>query len=730
MKYDPLVFGKDSTERIVSIEPLDDKAEVFIEHADGSIESKLVDNDYWILAHKKLDRDFKPLDGSLHYAYGKLYKNREKWQIGRNVYKREDVWSIYNPQESLMVRHGYTYFKGMNIRDLSVFSYDLETTGLNPGLPDAKILLISYIFRDVNTVEKGLLAFDEYPTQGEMIKALNEVIQRLNPSVITGYNIFGFDLNYLKVIAEKEKVELLWGRDGSAVKFNNYESKFRKEATQFIHYNSCRAYGREIIDMMFVAIKHDIAARKYPSYAMKVIIKEEGLERADRVFYDASQIRFNYTNLEEWAKIKEYCKDDAEDALALFDLMMPPFFYISQSIPKSFQANMESATGSQLNSLMVRSYLQEGHSIPKADDKEVYEGALSDGFPGIYENVHKVDVASLYPNIILQYDVFDKTKDPKANFLRMVQIFTAQRLEYKKLLKDTGEDRYDALQGAFKILINSAYGFCGAPGLAFNAPKCAEFITAKGREILTQAIDWSKAKGFSLVNLDTDSISYVKSDQTHFSDQERKDLINDLNSHFDSKIQFEDDGNYLMVIVLKPKNYVLWDGKKLKFKGGALKAPLKEPALQEFIKKIIDCIIDKVNNYEELYNYYVAESQNIKDVARWCFKKSITEKVLDPKRTNEQKVLDALDGEEFQEGDKKYFYFKEDGSLGLREQFDGNYDRNRLLKKLYDTSQVFETIIPSEVFLNYSLKRNKKLLEQLLYIPEEFDIIKLDESKS
>jgi hypothetical protein len=56
---------------------------------------------------------------------------------------------------------------------------------------------------------------------------------------------------------------------------------------------------------MFLSIRYDTFAKKYNSYGLKNIIKQENLERIDRVAYDASQIRFNYKNPVEWVKIKE-----------------------------------------------------------------------------------------------------------------------------------------------------------------------------------------------------------------------------------------------------------------------------------------------------------------------------------------------------------------------------------------------------------------------------------------
>ena len=212
---------------------------------------------------------------------------------------------------------------------------------------------------------------------------------------------------------------------------------------------------------------------------------------------------------------------------------------------------------------------------------------------------------------------------------------------------------------------------------------------------------------------DTDSISFCKEDFGSFSEEERNSLLKELNSLFPEGLVWEDDGYYECVVAIKSKNYVLYDGKTIKIKGSALKATTKEPALKEFINRTIESMIFNKNNYVDLYNEYVLEINNITDIKRWSTRKTITEKVLSSERTNEEKVRDAIEDSEYVEGDRAYFYFKPDESLGLIEHFDGSYHKDKLYEKLYKTACVFETIIPKETFINYKLKRSKILLEGL-----------------
>jgi DNA polymerase elongation subunit (family B) len=150
---------------------------------------------------------------------------------------------------------------------------------------------------------------------------------------------------------------------------------------------------------------------------------------------------------------------------------------------------LETASGSQLNSMMLRAYLQKGMSIPKATDIVELKGAISFAVPGIYSNCLKIDFAALYPSIMLQFEIYDQEKDPLKIFNLIVKYFAENRQKYKKLYKETGDINYDNLQNLAKTVANSCYGFLSANGLNFNSPENAAFITAKGREFLTFTIE-------------------------------------------------------------------------------------------------------------------------------------------------------------------------------------------------------------------------------------------------
>jgi hypothetical protein len=231
-----------------------------------------------------------------------------------------------------------------------------------------------------------------------------------------------------------------------------------------------------------------------------------------------------------------------------------------------------------------------------------------------------------------------------------------------------------------------------------------------------------KQHNFIIGPTDTDSISFCKQDNSPFSKEELKALLDELNGISPEMMIWEDDGYYKTVIAIRAKNYVLekFDG-TITYKGSGVKSTMKEVALREFIVRIIKEILDETNRFTEVYNEYVQEIMDIKDISRWSSKKTITPSVLNPKRSTEQKIKDTIAGTEYREGDKIRVFFMPDKTLCLQEKFNGVYDKHKMLEKLYNTAVLFDTILVTEdLFINYKLVKNYKLLGEKVMTIDQF----------
>lgn len=250
---------------------------------------------------------------------------------------------------------------------------------------------------------------------------------------------------------------------------------------------------------------------------------------------------------------------------------------------------------------------------------------------------------------------------------------------------------------------------------------------------------------FKMTNCDTDSISFSKQDGSPFSNEEQESLISEINELMEKHIVYEHDGYYDKVIILKAKNYILRDNdtQKVSLKGSSIRDQKKEPALREMMEVMFDDLLNNNgSNIKEIYEKYIVEANNIKDISRWCVKKSVTKSVLNPTRSTEQKVLDALKGIEIREGDKVWLYNALDGKipqvlkvtgeaycplvknrypkmidnriLKVIDSWDGDEEVLHYTKRVHSTLDILKNVLDMELFVKYHNKGNISLLQELI----------------
>ena len=111
-----------------------------------------------------------------------------------------------------------------------------------------------------------------------------------------------------------------------------------------------------------------------------------------------------------------------------------------------------------------------------------------------------------------------------------------------------------------------------------------------------------------------------------------------------------------------------------------------------------------------LYNQYAKEIQDIQDINDWCKHKTVTDKVLNPQTSENEKVLAAIGDKHVQEGDKVDLFYLDKENMALVENFDDEYYEDMYFKKLHDSISLFENVLDTRLFPNYKNSTNKDLL--------------------
>ena len=138
---------------------------------------------------------------------------------------------------------------------------------------------------------------------------------------------------------------------------------------------------------------------------------------------------------------------------------------------------------------------------------------------------------------------------------------------------------------------------------------------------------------------------------------------------------------------------------------------------KEMIKKFVETMAYTEDRTEmqaklqDIYSKYVEEAMNVDNIKRWSARKTLSSTMQESTRTNETRVMDAIKGSDYREGDRFFVFRMPDESLKLAEHFEGIYDKPSLLKNIFNTVEIFDTVLPiKDLFPNHSLKKNYKIL--------------------
>lgn len=487
---------------------------------------------------------------------------------------------------------GRTLFMGMTFDGVLRMQLDIETfcdpdfEFSNPDRETDRIIVIS--MSDSTRWERVISGTDY--DEPAMIREMLAEIQRRDPDVIEGHNLHKFDLDYIEKRAKRHRIPLKAGRDGSVIKRHNSRMTI---AERTIVYNKYEIYGRHVIDTWLLAQLYDVSARDLESYGLKDIARHFRVSPPDRTYIEGRDISRVY--LEDPARLLCYALDDVRETAAISRILSMPYFLQTQVFPFSYQNVSVRGNATRIDSLFIREYLHRGYSIPKPPPDRRFAGAYTDIFTtGVVKNVLHVDVASLYPSIMLTFRYFP-AGDNLEIFGGLLSDLRSFRLQAKKEARSSPDrarrELYDSLQNTFKILINSFYGYLGFSFGHFADFDMAEATTGKGREIIHGMVEWLKERNCLLIELDTDGIYFTPPPGTDTPEKEES-LVEELNGTLPQGISLELAGRYQAMFSYKMKNYILldYDGGMI-IKGSGLKSRGIELFQRSFIEEMFRLLL-------------------------------------------------------------------------------------------------------------------------------------------
>jgi DNA polymerase elongation subunit (family B) len=464
---------------------------------------------------------------------------------------------------------------------------DIETDSPEGGFSDARragdrVLAIG--LRSGGRNRLLLPGGDEPAAEKQLLLDFNQALAEIDPDVIEGHNLFKFDLDYLRQRCRLHRVPCAWGRYGQPATFRNSRLKV---AERWIDFPRCDLPGRAVIDTYLLVQLHDLTARELTSYGLKEVAVSFGISPpgSARTYLEGSRIAATFRD--DRARFCAYLEDDLRETQGLADLLLPTYFEQAREFPVLLQEAALRGTTSKIDLLFLEEYYHARHACPAPPVVQPFEGGFTRSFrEGVFRQVLHFDVASLYPSLLLQIGRNPRS-DTLGVFIPLLQSLRDYRLRYKQLARTapTEAERAEAQarQAAFKILINSFYGYLGFSGARFGDGELAAEVTRRGRELLQALIDEFARHGCEILEADTDGI-YLAS--ASYFDRPAA-LLELVTAILPPGIELEFDGRYAAMFCYKAKNYALYEDGKITLRGSAFRSRGIEPYLQRLTDQMI-----------------------------------------------------------------------------------------------------------------------------------------------
>jgi DNA polymerase elongation subunit (family B) len=410
---------------------------------------------------------------------------------------------------------------------------------------------------------------------------LRETCNDLGEIVLTGYNLLDFDLPYLIERSRKLQVECPF----RYLKNDNGEPKrWRVAATDgtlkgdLLDYYAIvvdRDLPIYIVDTLHLVCRWDYTAKQLRNYDLKSVAAHFGFNQPDRPILSPAQIVHAFKH--DPAKFKAYLLADLRETYALFAKLIPPYVGVAVLTQLPLEKVAVKSTAWVWQQILERYYAQ----TPQADEKRKYEGGLVVSRKGLWSPCLKIDIASLYPTIMLAYRIHSR-KDTDQIALRWLKTLTQQRLVLKAKAK-AGDPNAQILQEAMKILLNSLYGFYGTGGYGFNDMTAAERVTEIGRKVLTCMIAAIEDLGGIIVEADTDGLIVC------YRNADPQEILQAVSEAIPPVFKVEVEWLEATVFVSDDKNYVVIDrnGDLIAVKGSKWRGRDKEAYLTQAIPTFV-----------------------------------------------------------------------------------------------------------------------------------------------
>ena len=468
------------------------------------------------------------------------------------------------PVEQYMIESGKRLFKGYeSYNELHRLTFDLETQGLNPQYHRIEQFGIhtNRGFDKILSVE-GKTKDELDRNEKRVIEEGLIIMSELKPDIIAGHNSENFDWDFIMV-----RYEILGGNFESFTSQLFPKAIYKKEKESVLklggeieYYKPTIIWGFNVLDSLHAARRAQAIDSNMKSSNLKYVTKYLNLKKPNRVYVPGDKItttwaikdkEFAFSDTDgDWYRVTDskplkdgyelvsgryiverYLLDDLWETDKVEDKLNESNFLVGKMLPTTFTRACTMGTAGIWKLIMLAWCYENDLAVPSNAPSRRFTGGLSRLLKtGYVDRVVKLDYNSLYPSIILTWNVSTDI-DIMDVMLSFLNYILTQREKYKglkgeasakadeiskRLEEDTSltdeerkkleeEKRYwkaeksgnDKKQLPLKILANSFFGSYGCPQIfPYGDSYAAEMTTCLGRMSLRLMISHFKNIGY------------------------------------------------------------------------------------------------------------------------------------------------------------------------------------------------------------------------------------------
>lgn len=411
-----------------------------------------------------------------------------------------------------------------SVPDLDLLAFSI-TTGSEIGSPNPSrdaILAATAV-----TNSDGPIQFVSDGTDdSKVIQQLVEYFETSDPDIVFGFGSSLGDWPYLMRRAEKSRIGLSVDRSGGIP----HQSLF----------GHISVTGRAAIDLLdFAELIPEVKVK-----TLSNISKFIGTKSAENV-QEIEELRVFSMWKDEASRIMllEMLRNRVKAILEVGQIFFDFGIEIAGLVSMPLDYVMASDVGHRVESYLMKRAHSLGELIPSRKDRayESYKGGfVLEPEPGLHGDIAVLDFASMYPSLMIRYNISPDTfvrpdeevpedevntapevlhrfrKHPtgiyKQALANLIESRRRARLEMERSPKNSPIRRIlDSRQRALKLITNAMYGYAGWAPARWYMREVAEATAAWGRKAISDTVESAKQLGLRVLYGDTDSV-FIEND--------------------------------------------------------------------------------------------------------------------------------------------------------------------------------------------------------------------------